>query len=114
MLYQVLNYALSIDVHFLLCDVLHVKSEKLAKTLSNIHTDGKERFDHKVGTVAVASLCRLCDSSWPPIDSDICDKWCNRVLILFCCEKLMRTVVISINSSQKVWIHISEDLDLLK
>ena len=99
---------------FFFSRVFRVKSGKLAKTLSNIHTDGKEPIDHKVGTVAVASLCRLSDSSWPPVDSDICDKWCNRVLILFCCEKVMRTVVISTDAPLQVWVRISEDLDLLK
>jgi hypothetical protein len=32
----------SIDVHFFLCKFLRVKREKLAKTLSNIYTAGKD------------------------------------------------------------------------
>ena len=38
---QILNYACSIDVHFIfyVCKLLRVKCQKLAKTLSKIHID---------------------------------------------------------------------------
>jgi hypothetical protein len=39
----------SIDVHFIFVQVLCVKYQKLAKTLSNIHTDSQWREDVAVG-----------------------------------------------------------------
>ena len=56
------KWYVSIDVHFFLCEFLHVKSKKLAKTLSNIYIDDMPRLQIDGGMCTHMYIYPICHS----------------------------------------------------